>query len=115
MEESFETGELQEKLNEALERAEKAGEERSASPSWIGFLSLSTAVIAVLAAIAASLAGSHSNNAILEKNEAILAQAQAQGHAAGGVLSCTRLSARSASRDSVMNNSTSPIRIGGKA
>ena len=32
-EESLETGELQEKLNEALERAEEAGEER-ALPSW---------------------------------------------------------------------------------
>jgi hypothetical protein len=75
-EESLETGELQEKLDEALERAEEAGEER-ASPKWTLQLSLSTALVAVVAAIASLQAGSLANRAILLKNEAVLAQAKA--------------------------------------
>jgi hypothetical protein len=75
-EESLETAELQEKLNEALERAEEAGEER-ASPKWTLQLSLSTAIVAVLAAIASLQAGSLANQAILIKNEAVLNQAKA--------------------------------------
>src|SRR4051812_39369580 len=74
-EESIETGELQEKLNEALERAEEAGEER-ASPKWTLQLSLSTAIVAVMAAIASLQAGSFANRAMLAKNEAVLNQAQ---------------------------------------
>ena len=54
-EESVETSELQEKLNEALERAEEAGEER-VLPRWTFQLSLSTAVIAVLITV---LSGVH--------------------------------------------------------
>ena len=72
----LETGELQEKLNEALERAEEAGEER-ASPPWTLQLSLSTALIAVVAAIASLQAGSLANEVILLKNEAVLNQAKA--------------------------------------
>lgn len=75
-EESLETGELQEKLNEALERAEEAGEER-ASPQWTLQLSLSTAIVAVMAAIASLQAGSLANQAMLVKNEAVLNQARA--------------------------------------
>jgi len=75
-EESVETSELQEKLNEALERAEEAGEER-VSPRWTFQLSLSTAVIAVLAAIASLQAGTLINDALLVKNEAVLLQARA--------------------------------------
>src|ERR1700687_1656663 len=75
-EEPLETGELQEKLDQALERAEEAGAERS-SPTWTLQLSLSTALIAVLAAIASLQAGSLANHALLVKNEAVLAQAKA--------------------------------------
>jgi len=75
-EESLETGELQEKLDQALEHAEEAAEER-ASPGWTFQLSLSTAIIAVLAAIASLQAGSLINQALLVKNEAVLLQAKA--------------------------------------
>lgn len=75
-EDPLETTELQEKLDEALERAEEAAEER-ASPAWTFHLSLSTAMIAVLAAIASLQAGSLINQALLEKNQAVLLQAKA--------------------------------------
>jgi uncharacterized protein DUF4337 len=75
-EESLETGELQEKLEQALERAEEAGEER-AFPKWTLQLSLSTALVAVMAAIASLQAGSLANHALIIKNEAVLAQAKA--------------------------------------
>ena len=75
-EEPIETQELQEKLNEAIERAEEAGEER-AFPSWTLRLALSTAMIAVLAAIASLQAGSLANQAILLKNNAVLYQSKA--------------------------------------
>lgn len=75
-EESLKTNELQERLDEALERAEEAGEER-ASPAWTYKLSLATAIIAVLAAIASLQAGSLINQALLEKNQAVLLQAKA--------------------------------------
>src|SRR5579862_9317846 len=72
-EDEFETGELKERLEEANERAE-AGEARS---RWITHLSFSTALIAVLAAIAALESGAYSNDALLLKNEALLAQTKA--------------------------------------
>lgn len=75
-EEPLETTELQEKLDEAIERAEKGAEKRLA-PAWSTFLSLSTAVIAVLAALASLQAGSLANRAILVKNDAVLHQAKA--------------------------------------
>ena len=76
MAESFETGEMQEKLEQALKHAEEAGEER-ASPKWLLQLALATALIAVLAAIASLQAGSLANHALLVKNEAVLSQAKA--------------------------------------
>jgi len=72
----LETGELQEKLDEAIERAEEAGEER-ASPKWTLQLSLSTAIVAVIAAISSLQAGSLANEVLLHKNEAVLSQAKA--------------------------------------
>src|ERR1700730_13789280 len=72
-EDGFETQELKEKLEEARENAEEA---REASP-WITWLSLSTAIIAVLAAIAALESGAYSNDAIVEKNDAVLHQSKA--------------------------------------
>lgn len=73
-EEEFETMEFKEKLEEATERAVEAAEHRSL---WIVYLSFSTALIAVLAAIAALESGAFSNEALIQKNEALLAQAQA--------------------------------------
>lgn len=75
-EESLETRELQEKLEEAIEHAEHAGEEKAAPP-WTLYLSLSTAIIAVLAAVASLKSGALSNHALLHKNEAVLSQAKA--------------------------------------
>ena len=49
-EDDFETAEFKERLEEATERAVEAAEHRE---RWIIYLSLSTAIIAVLAAVAA--------------------------------------------------------------
>jgi hypothetical protein len=73
MEEAIETQELKEKLEEAQERQHHHG---SALP-WLTYLSLSTAIIAVLAAIAALESGSYANDAIVEKNDAVLHQSKA--------------------------------------
>ncbi|HEX7602251.1 MAG TPA: DUF4337 family protein [Polyangiaceae bacterium] len=70
-EEGIETQELKEKLEEAAEHGhhEKAG--------WIVQLSLSTALIAVIAAIASLLSGGYANDALVKKNESILNQTKA--------------------------------------
>ena len=47
------------------------------SPAWLLYLSLTTAIIAVFAAIASLQAGALSNDALLEKNEALLYQSRA--------------------------------------
>src|SRR3954464_1183131 len=73
-EDEFETIEFKEKLEEATERAVEQSEQRA---RWIVYLSFSTALIAVLAAIAALESGTFSNQALIEKNEALLAQAKA--------------------------------------
>ena len=73
-EDDFETTELKEKLEEASERAVKQSEGRS---RWIVYLSFSTAIIAVFAAIAALESGTLSNEALIQKNEALLAQTKA--------------------------------------
>jgi hypothetical protein len=72
-EEEFETTEFKEKLDETAEHAHHA-ENRS---RWIVYLSFTTALIAVLAAIAALESGSYSNEALMQKNEALLAQSKA--------------------------------------
>jgi Domain of unknown function (DUF4337) len=72
-EEEIETQELKEKLEEAQEHAHHV---RGGAP-WITLLSLSTAIIAVLAAVAALESGSHANAAIVEKNDAVLHQSKA--------------------------------------
>jgi hypothetical protein len=73
-EDSFETMELKEKLEEATEHAVEAAEHRS---RWVVYLSFTTALVAVFAAIAALESGSYANEALLQKNEAVLAQAKA--------------------------------------
>jgi hypothetical protein len=69
-EEGLETQELKEKLEEAAEHAERGA-------PWIMWLSLSTAVIAVFAAIGSLQSGAYANDAIVQKNDAILAQSKA--------------------------------------
>src|SRR5439155_7260067 len=73
-EEEFETAEFKERLEEATEHALEAAEHRS---RWIVYLSFSTALIAVLAAVAALESGAYSNEALMQKNEALLAQTKA--------------------------------------
>ena len=70
-EDELETSELKEKLEESSEAAERV------RARWIVHLSFSTAMIAVLAAIAALESGTYSNEALLLKNEALLAQTKA--------------------------------------
>src|SRR3954469_7731217 len=72
-EDEFETLEFKEKLEEATERAVEAAEKRE---SWVVSLSFSTAIIAVFAAIASMQSGAFSNEALIQKNEAMLAQAK---------------------------------------
>src|ERR1041385_2819703 len=72
-EEELETGEIREQLEESNKRAEE-GEFRA---RWIVYLSFSTALIAVLAAISSLESGAYSNDALLLKNEALLAQTRA--------------------------------------
>jgi len=68
-EEGIETQELKERLEEAQELAGRS--------TWLTWLSLSTAIVAVLAAIASLESGSHANDAIVEKDDAILHQSKA--------------------------------------
>jgi hypothetical protein len=73
-EEEFETAEFKERLEEATEHAVEAAEHRA---RWVVYLSFSTALIAVFAAIAALESGTFSNEALMQKNEALLAQSKA--------------------------------------
>jgi hypothetical protein len=73
-EDELETSEFKEKLEEATERAVEESEHRA---RWIVYLSFSTALIAVFAAIAALESGTYSNEALLQKNEALLTQTKA--------------------------------------
>jgi len=73
-EDELETSELKEKLEQSIEEAVEGGEYRA---HWIVYLSFTTALIAVLAAIASLESGTYSNEALLEKNEALLAQTKA--------------------------------------
>jgi Domain of unknown function (DUF4337) len=77
-EEALETQELKDKLDEASESG--GGDEERDGPAptpWTMWLSLSTAVIAVLAAIASLEAGANANDAIVRKDDAILHQSKA--------------------------------------
>ncbi|TMQ02904.1 MAG: DUF4337 domain-containing protein [Deltaproteobacteria bacterium] len=81
-EEDLETAELKEQIDQRVEDHEDhehhghAGQPR-AMPTWLRYLSLSTAMIAVFAAVASLESGSSSNEAILEKSEAMLNQSRA--------------------------------------
>jgi hypothetical protein len=73
-EEDVETNELKESVEESVERALEAEREKT---GWTVYLSLSTAIIAVFAAVASLESGANSNDAILEKNDAVLNQSKA--------------------------------------
>lgn len=66
--------ETKEGLDEVNEHAEGAKEK---GQGWVRFLSISTAIIAVLAALATLMSGHYSNEALLLKNDAILSQTRA--------------------------------------
>jgi hypothetical protein len=78
-EEGLETQELRDRLEEAREElaTERKAVDREKESAWTLHLSLSTAIVAVFAAIASLQSGSHANDAILSKNEAVLTQARA--------------------------------------
>jgi hypothetical protein len=58
--------------NDAIELREDMDHAVEHSQGWRRYLALSTAIIAVCAAIASMLSGKYANEAILEKNNAIL-------------------------------------------
>ncbi len=67
-EDDLETNDLKEQLDKSAE---------DVRGGWLTYLALTTAIIAVLAAIASLESGTYSNSALLEKNEAVLLQAKA--------------------------------------
>jgi hypothetical protein len=73
-EEDIETAELKESVEASVEHALEAEREKT---GWTMYLSLSTAIIAVFAAVASLESGANSNDAILEKNDAVLEQSKA--------------------------------------
>jgi hypothetical protein len=80
-EEDLETSELKEQIDQRLEDHEHAhghghghGHAAPTAPTWLRYLPLSTAMIAVLAAVASLQSGASSNEAILKKSEAMLDQ-----------------------------------------
>src|SRR3954470_18320142 len=77
-EEELETAELKEQIDQRLEDHEgHHGGGHGGGAAWLRYLSLSTAIIAVIAAVASLMSGASSNEAILEKSEAMLAEARA--------------------------------------
>ena len=66
--------ETREQLEELHEHAEGAG---AKGHSWVRFLSISTAIIAVLAAVSTLMSGHYANEALLLKNDAIFSQTKA--------------------------------------
>ncbi len=72
--EDLETNELKASVEEGVEHA---FESEQAKRGWSVYLSLSTAIIAVFAAVGSLESGGNSNDAILEKNDAVLDQSKA--------------------------------------
>src|SRR5271170_1039154 len=68
-EEGIETQELKERLEDAQEEARGL--------PWLTWLSLSTAILAVVAAISSLESGAYANDAIVQKDDAILHQSKA--------------------------------------
>jgi hypothetical protein len=65
---------IEDKRREAAE--ERAREERG-RPRWLDYLAISTALFAVIAAIASLKAGTYANEALFQANKAVLTQTQA--------------------------------------
>jgi len=76
-EENLDTQEMKAQLEEAHEHAAHAHHAGGDKARWTLHLSLSTAIIAVFAAIASLQSGAAESAALLSKNESILAQAKA--------------------------------------
>ncbi len=76
-EEDLETSELKEQIDQRLEAHEGHEGKSHGTQNWIRYLSLSTAIIAVIAAVSSLESGSNSNEAILEKSDAMLNQSRA--------------------------------------
>ena len=69
---------IDERRRELLEEEEREARARaSARPRWLDALAVSTALFAVLAAIAALESGNYSNEALYRANQAVLMQARA--------------------------------------
>jgi hypothetical protein len=113
-EESLETGELKESLDQGVERAHgehghpghAAEKGEGGHTRWTSYLSLQTAVIAVFAAVASLESGGNSNDAILAKNEAILYESQASDQWAYYQAKCVKESL--AANQAVILGATSP-------
>jgi hypothetical protein len=60
-----------------LEHKEHLDEMQEFHKGWLRYLALSTALIAVIAALSSLQSGTYANQSLLEKNNAILAQSQA--------------------------------------
>jgi len=78
-EEGIETQDIKEQMETAQEHAEKAhegGHHAGAGTRWLTWLSLSTACLAALAAVASLHAGGLANEALLLKSDAVLAQSE---------------------------------------
>ncbi len=72
----IETEHLQETIEELHKEREERAEEEKAN-AWTRYISLTTAFLAVIAAVAALQAGSLANEALIDKNQSIVFQAQA--------------------------------------
>lgn len=73
---------IEERRREAGERAAPArpaggGAHRAARPRWLDYLAISTALFAVVAAVAALEAGNYANEALFQANRAVLLQTRA--------------------------------------
>jgi lipopolysaccharide export LptBFGC system permease protein LptF len=75
--EGLETAELREQMEEHAHHAAHGGREHGGGASWTMYLSLSTAIIAVFAAVASLQSGANESEALLKKSEAVLKQAEA--------------------------------------
>jgi len=71
------TDRLQEDIAERRREAAAAAREERGRPRWLDWLAVSTALFAVLAAVAALESGNYANEALFQANRAVLQQTQA--------------------------------------
>ena len=105
--EDIETAELKESVEASVEQALEAEREQS---GWTMYLSLSTAIIAVFAAVASLESGANSNDAILAKNDAVLNQSLTSDQWA--LYQAKAMRAAIASGESEFASATNPERPG---